>query len=208
MDRTDKKDLQGYAFIRNKIMHDGVMPSLREIAEAVGYSSRHSSEKLLLRLEDRGLLKRTADGIRLSSQKMPATEQTVDIPLVGSVACGLPTLAEQDYEALIPVSTKIARPGHLYFLLRAKGNSMNKAGIEDGDLLLIRIQQDAPDGEKVVAIINDEATVKKIYHKKDYIVLKPHSTNPDYQPIVLSKDFIIQGVVVATLPDVFTTLTA
>ena len=200
MDQTNKNDLRGYAFIRNQIIHTGVTPSLREIADAVGYDSRNSAEKMLVRLEDRGLIKRTENGIRLSGQTPSMTERTVDVPLVGSVACGLPTLAEQDFEALIPVSTRLARPGHTYFLLRARGTSMNKSGINDGDFLLVRQQPIADDGEKVVALINDDATVKRIYHENDVIVLKPNSTYKKHKPIILSDEFMIQGVVVATLP--------
>jgi repressor LexA len=200
MNKTNKNDLQGYAFIRNRIIHAGITPSLREIADAVGYSSRHSAEKMLVRLEDRGLIKRMRNGIRLSGHTPQMSDQTVDVPLVGTVACGLPTLAEQDFEALIPVSTRMARPGHTYFLLRAKGTSMDKSGINDGDLLLIRQQPAADDGEKVVALINNDATVKHIYHENGFIILKPNSTDPQHKPIVLTDEFMIQGVVVATLP--------
>jgi repressor LexA len=200
MNQTDKNDLQGYAFIRNRILHDGKTPSLREISDAVGYKSRHSAVKMLARLESRGLLKITRNGTRLSGQTPSMNERTVDVPLVGAVACGIPTLAEQNFEAIIPVSTKLATPGYKYFLLRAKGTSMNKSGINDGDLLLIRQQPVADDGEKVVALINDEATVKHIYHENGVIVLKPNSTDPEHKPIVLSDEFVVQGVVVATLP--------
>lgn len=127
-------------------------------------------------------------------------EQTIEIPLVGSVACGLPSLAEQTPEALIQVSTKIARPGHSYFLLRAKGTSMNKSGIDDGDLVLVRQQPLAEDGDKVVALVNDDATIKHFHRQRDVIVLKPNSSEARHKPIVLSDQFLVQGVVVATLP--------
>ena len=200
MDRTEKIDLAGFAFIRNRIIHIGVTPSLREIGRAIGYSSPRSAQLMLERLKKRGLIAYSNGIIRLSSQKTPVmTEQTVEVPLVGSVACGLPTLAEQDPEAFIQVSTKIARPGHTYFLLRARGNSMNKSGINDGDLLLVRQQPAAEEGEKVVALIDDDATVKHFYRESDVIVLKPNSTDKSHQPIILSEEFMIQGVVVAIL---------
>ena len=128
------------------------------------------------------------------------TEQTIEVPLVCSVACGLPSLAEQDPEALISVSTKIARRGHKYFLLRARGTSMNRAGIQDGDLVLVRQQASADRGEKVVALINDEATIKRFYPEDEVVLLKPDSSDKSHKPIVVSDDFLIQGVVVATLP--------
>src|SRR5437764_3966850 len=130
MNRTDKKDLQGYAFIRDQIIHSGVTPSLRVIGNAVGYGSPRSVQLMLERLKKRQLLSYKEGVIRLSSRTPIMGEQTIEIPLVGSVACGLPSLAEQSPEALIQVSTKIARPGHSYFLLRAKGASMNKSGID------------------------------------------------------------------------------
>jgi repressor LexA len=201
MDRTAKKDLQGYALIRNQILHSGVTPSLREIGRAVGYVSPRSVQLMLARLEKRGLLSYSNGIIKLSSRHPSGmVERTIEVPLVGSVACGLPSLAEQDYEALIEISTKIARSGHTYFILRAKGTSMNKSGIGDGDLVLVRQQLTAQEGEKVVALINDEATIKHFHREDDLIVLKPSSTDKKHKPIVLSDEFMIQGVVVTTLP--------
>lgn len=96
----------------------------------------------------------------------------------------------------------MAKPGNTYFLLRAIGTSMNKAGINDGDLLLVKQQPAAENGDKVVALINNDATVKRFYldHEKGIVILKPDSTYKKHQPIILSDDFIVQGVVVAVLP--------
>jgi repressor LexA len=199
MNRSEKKDLAGYAFVRNQILHTGVTPSLRAIGAVVGYNSPRSAQLMLGRLEKRGLLSYSNGVIRLTAHAPVMSEQTVDVPLVGAVACGLPSLAEQDPEAIIQVSTKIARPGHTYFLLRAKGTSMNKSGINDGDLLLVRQQPTAQEGEKVVALVDDNATVKHFHRDGDVVVLKPNSTQK-HKPIVLSDEFLIQGVVVATLP--------
>ena len=76
---------------------------------------------------------------------------------------------------------------------------MNKSGINDGNLVLVRQQSIADDGEKVVALVNDEATIKHLYHEEGAIVLKPNSTNPSHKPIVLSDEFVVQGVVIAAL---------
>ena len=201
MNRTEKKDIAGYAFIRNQIIHLGATPSLREIGRAIGYNSPRSVQLMLERLEKKGLLTRVGGVIRLSSRKTHTTnEQVIDIPLIGSVACGLPSLAEQVPEALIQVSTKIARPGSIYFLLRAIGTSMNRAGIQDGDLALVRQQSTAKNGDKVVALINDEATIKRFYSEAEVVILRPDSTDGSHKPIVVSDEFLIQGVVVATLP--------
>ena len=130
-----------------------------------------------------------------SAIEVAVTITTVDIPLLGNVACGLPIFADENIEAQVPISIKLIKKGFRYFLLRAKGNSMNDAGINDGDLVLIRKQQQAENGDKVVALINDEATIKEYHHNGKLVVLKPKSKSSKYQPIILTDDFIIQGVV-------------
>lgn len=117
------------------------------------------------------------------------------VPLVGTVACGLPIFAEENVEAEIPISTRLLKQGERYFILRAYGDSMDKAGINDGDLVLIKQQSTAENGEKVVALINDEAIIKEFSHQCDMIVLKPNSNNKSHYPIILTEDFKIQGVV-------------
>lgn len=192
--------MQGYVYLRNQILNSGVTPSLRAIGTAVGYKSPRSVQLMLNRLKKRGLLSYENGVVRLSSKIPVIGEQTVEVPLVGSVACGFPSLAEQNPEALIPISTKIARPGHNYFLLRARGTSMNKSGIQDGDFVLVRKQQTAEEGERVVALVNDDATIKHFHRQRDIVVLRPNSTRIKHKPIVLSAEFIIQGVVITTLP--------
>ena len=109
-------------------------------------------------------------------------------------------LAEQNIETYIPVSTALAKKGSNYFLLRATGDSMNLAGINDKDILLVRQQETADNGEKVVALIDEEATVKILEKKDDVVILRPRSTNPIHKPIILTNNCKIQGVVVAVLP--------
>jgi repressor LexA len=201
MDRTSKKDLQGYAFLRNSVLHSGVIPSLREIGRAIGYGSPRSVQLMLHRLQKKGLISYQDGIIKLSpAAHRDFTERTVAVPLIGSVACGSPSLAEQQPEALIEISTRIVRPHHSYFLLRAAGTSMNKSGINEGDLVLVRQQSTAHEGERVVALINDEATVKHFYREGKMVVLKPNSRDKQHKPIILSEEFLIQGVVVAVLP--------
>jgi repressor LexA len=202
MTQTEKNDLLGYSFIRNEIVHSGVTPSLRAIAKAVGYSSPRSAQLLLERLKEKGMIREKNGSIDLTSkQASQATERTVDVPLVGSVACGSPSLSEQDVEGVVAVSTKIAKPGHAYFILRAQGDSMDRAGINDGDFVLIRQQPVAHTGENIVALINDEATIKEFRPGKSATVLMPKSTNSKHKPIILTEDFQIQGVVVTTIPN-------
>ncbi len=132
--------------------------------------------------------------------------QTVDVPLIGTVACGTPVLAEENIQAQIPVSTKLAKPPHRYFLLKARGDSMDlpcpergQKGIDDGDLVLVRQQTIAKDGDTVVALIDNEATIKEFRIGGETYVLRPRSRNKQHQPIVLTKDFQVQGIVVAAI---------
>jgi repressor LexA len=196
------KDKKAYNLIRNKLIHEGRKPTLREINEVTGGKSPRSASIVIDRLVRIGLLKRHGDNIRLSENSIvnPASISTVDVPLVGTVSCGLPILAEENIETYIPVSTALARKGAIYFLLRASGDSMNQAGINDGDILLVRQQSIADDGQKVVALINDEATVKILERKNNAVILRPKSSNSKHKPIILTDNCEIQGVVVAVLP--------
>lgn len=125
---------------------------------------------------------------------------TVKVPLLGSVTCGLPSLAEQNIDSFISISTNLIKPSNNYFILRANGDSMNEVGINDGDLVLIRQQQVANENDLVVALIDNEATIKEFHRKQNMIILKPRSSNQKHQPIVLTSDFRIQGIVEKVLP--------
>lgn len=131
-----KKELQALRHIRNRIVHGEEPPSVRELQELMGYGSPNAAAYVISRLMQQGYIQRRKDRklqlLRDVSEE-PAHERTVQVPLVGRVPCGVPFLAEENVEALIPVSTRMARPPYRYFLLRAEGNSMNRAGIQDGD---------------------------------------------------------------------------
>jgi len=122
-------------------------------------------------------------------------EKMISIPVLGNVASGHPLFAEENIETEISVSTNLIRTDKNYFILRASGDSMNKANIDDGDLVLIRKEQTAEDGDRVVALIDDEATIKEFRNNGDHIVLLPKSTTKEHQPIILTRDFKIQGIV-------------
>jgi repressor LexA len=198
-----ERELQAMRHLRNAIVHDGYSPSVRDLSRVLGYRSPRTAFLLLASLIEKGWLKRRSDGELQLQKDLPESKdhaRTVEVPLVGTVACGSPIFAEENIEAYIPVSTKLAKPGGRYFLLRASGDSMDKAGIDDRDLLLVRQQNHAENGEKVVALIDDEATVKVLQREKDVVVLRPRSSNKRHRPIVLSENFIIQGVVTSVLP--------
>jgi len=200
------KELEAIRQIRNSLMHRGKMPSVREMMTSLGYRSPRSASVLMKKLMSKRILRRKPNGSyqlidNLHDDTMRA--QTVDIPLVGTVACGTPVLAEENIEGVIPVSTKLAKSPHRYFLLKTEGDSMNEKGINDGDLVLVRQQLTADDGDVIVALVDDEATIKEFYSLRDIIVLKPRSTNKQHKPMILTKDFQIQGVVVTVIPNVW-----
>lgn len=196
---SDKKALN---LIRNKLIHEGKKPTLREINEVTGGKSPRSASIVIDRLVRIGLLKKVGDNLRLIENSLlnPTSIETINIALIGTVTCGIPMLAEENIEAYIPISTNLAKKGSNYFLLRASGNSMDLAGINDKDILLIKQQNTAENNEKVVALINDEATVKIFERTNSAIILRPKSTNSIHKPIVLTDNCQIQGVVVAVLP--------
>jgi repressor LexA len=188
--------------LHNWIMIHGQMPSLRQLMVKMNYKSPRSPMLLMNELEDNGFIKKRQDGsYRLMKElKSEHSARTVLIPLVGSATCGYPMLAEQNIEAMIPVSTELIESSEKYFLLRASGDSMNKAGIDDKDLVLVKQQPIANNGDIIVALIDDEATIKEYNHKGDFVSLMPRSTNKKYQPIILTRNFQIQGKVVTTIP--------
>ncbi len=198
------QELRALRFVRNHIVHSQRPPSIREVQRELGYSSPRSAAKLLEQLEELGLIKRCKQTKQLQVLKdLPearAHARTVLIPLVGSAPCGAPLLAEQNIEAMIPISVSLAKPPAKYFLLRAVGDSMNRAGIEDGNLVLVRQQATAENGDRVVALIDDEATIKTLKRSADVVALVPRSRNPKHLPIYLTSNFQIQGVVKAVLP--------
>ena len=198
-----KKQIKAMRIIRNSLIHKGRSPSVRELMGALGYRSPRSAAMIVEKLIEERFLRRKRNGCLQIIRDFKDDEmhaQTIDVPLVGTVACGIPILAEENVEAIVPVSKRLARMPYRYFLLRAQGDSMDKKGIDNGDLVLVRQQQVAENGDTVVALIDGEATIKEIQVSKDAVILKPKSTNRAHKPIIVSSDFRIQGIVVASIP--------
>lgn len=197
------KQLEAVRHIRNWIQLRGRTPSIRELMEALNYKSPRSAQVVLEELLEMGIIQKFSDGgyqLLTNPDLGSGHVETVNVPVVGSVAAGAPILAEENIEGFIPVSTFLAKHGSKYFLLHVKGDSMNKGGINDGDLVLVRQQPTANNGERVVALIDNEATVKEFRRAKGAVILYPKSSNPKHMPIVMTEDFQIQGVIIATLP--------
>jgi len=192
--------------IRSHLMKHGKMPSVRALMKELDYKSPRSAAVVMQKLIDKNILEKKKDGtIRLVRYEVEETgetplEQTVKIPLLGTVTCGIPIYAEENIEAEMAVSVKIARPPGKYYLLKARGDSMNLRGINDGNLVLVKHQEHAESGDMVVALIDNEVTVKELKINKENVVLLPRSTNNTHTPIILSRDFSIQGIVVSVIP--------
>jgi repressor LexA len=167
-------------------------PSVREIGEAVGLSSSSTVHNHLNQLERRGLIKRDPSKSRTVQLVADAgvadkRRNAVAIPVVGNVAAGAPILAEQNIEDHLLLSPELAQEG--WFLLRVRGDSMVNAGILDGDLVLVRPQPDASNGQIVVAMVDGEATVKRFERGPNAVRLI--AENPAYEPIVTTQATIV-----------------
>lgn len=178
--------------------------TIRALQAILGYASPRSISVLLDQIMDKWYLYRDSqDQIRISPSFQSDSLDVRMIPLIGTIACGMPIFAEENIETEIPVATRLISASKKYFFLRAQWDSMNQKGIDDGDLVLIE-QTDVPrDGQIVAALINDEATLKEFRHEWDLAYLIPHSDNPKHRPIILgdfSDNFSIQGVFVRSFP--------
>lgn len=186
-------------YIGRHTQEKGYPPTVREIGEGVGLRSSSTVHSHLKALQNLGYIVRDAAltrAIRLadSLNPIPAMKQDL-VPLVGRVAAGQPILADQNIEDHYPVPHEWTA-GQQCFLLRVKGDSMIEDGILDGDLVLIRSQQTANDGDTVVGLIENEATVKRLYREGSRVRLQP--ANSTMQPIY-ADDVTILGKVVGLL---------
>lgn len=175
---------------------DGVPPSVREIGKAVGLKSTSSVQANLDTLEREGYIQRDPmlkRSIRVVGQV--ERENVTSVPLVGTVTAGMPILAVEQIEGYIPYSGKVSRDKPL-FALKVRGESMIDAGIHDGDIVIVEKTPTAVNGDMVVAMIEDEATVKTFYKEKGHFRLQPH--NDAFEPII-TDEVIILGKVVSLI---------
>ena len=203
--KLTQKQEEFFNILRDYIRREKIPPTNREMLKIMGLKSPRSVTQYLDALEEGGYIQHGKGARNIKIIKSPYDNsdsvKTIKVPILGYIPCGTPFLAEENIESCVAISEKIAKPPHKHFILRAVGDSMNKAGINDGDLVLIRQQITANNGDIVVALIDDEATIKQLRLHKDYIMLEPKSTNADHCPIVLERDFRIQGVVVRSMPE-------
>ena len=189
MPRTSNKSELILDYVNQFVQENGFAPSIREIGEAVGLRSTASVSYHLHQLQEKGLL--VSPGSKGRKRAISTGVRPGQIPVVGLVTAGIPILAVENQEGTIPWE---GDPG--CFALRVRGESMIGAGILSGDLVVVRPQQTAMDGQIVVARIGDEATVKRLSRRSGQVWLLPE--NPEFEPIDGSEAEII-GLVKAVI---------
>ncbi len=183
-------------YIKSEILNRGFPPAVREICEAVHLKSTSSVHAHLETLEKNGYIRRDPTKPRaieiLDDDFALTRREMVNVPIVGTVAAGQPILAQENIENYFPIPSEYM-PNEQSFMLRVKGESMINAGILNGDCVLVKQQPTASNGDIVVALIDDSATVKTFYREEGHIRLQPENDSMD--PIIVEDDIQILGKV-------------
>ena len=194
--KISKKQSEILEYIKEQILEKGYPPAVREICEAVHLKSTSSVHAHLETLEKNGYIRRDAtkpSAIEIIDDNFNLVRrEVVNVPLVGTVAAGQPILAVENIETYFPVPAEFM-PNEQSFMLRVKGDSMINAGIFDGDQVLVKQQATAENGDMVVALIDDSATVKTFYKENGYYRLQPENDN--MEPIIITGNLQILGKV-------------
>ncbi|HIZ22896.1 MAG TPA: transcriptional repressor LexA, partial [Candidatus Blautia faecigallinarum] len=172
-------------YIKNEILNRGFPPAVREICEAVHLKSTSSVHSHLEALEKNGYIRRDATKPRaieiIDDNFNLVRKEVVNVPVIGTVAAGQPILAVENIETYFPIPSEYM-PNEQSFMLKVRGESMINAGIYDGDMVLVRKQNTAQNGDIIVALLDDSATVKTFYKEKDCCRLQPENDTMD--PII------------------------
>jgi len=207
--QISEKQYQIFKFIVSTIKKLGYPPSVREIAEAVNLSSSATVHSHLKKLEELGYIKRGKGSSRTIEILNPVFKSQTNadnfsniilIPIVGNVAAGTPILAQENIEEYFPITSDFIKDSSDVFMLKVKGDSMINAGILDRDYIIVRKQDTARNGEIIVALIEDEATVKRFLKTSDVIKLIPEN---DFMKPIIVKDVKIAGKVIGIIRKYF-----
>ena len=194
--KISKKQLEILEYIKSQILERGFPPAVRGICEAVHLKSTSSVHSHLETLEKNGYIRRDPTkprAIEILDDTFNLTRrELVNVPIIGQVAAGEPILAQENIENYFPIPAEIM-PNNQTFLLKVKGESMINAGILDGDMVLVEEARTASNGDMVVALIEDGATVKTFYKEEGVFRLQPENDNMD--PIIV-KELMILGKVI------------
>lgn len=193
--KISNKQREILEYIKQEILNKGYPPAVREICEAVDLKSTSSVHSHLETLEKNGYIRRDPTkprAIEIIDDNFNLTRrEVVNVPLIGKVAAGQPLLAVENIENYFPIPTEFM-PNAESFMLTVKGESMINIGILDGDQILVQRQSDAKNGDVVVALVDDSATVKTFYKEDGYYRLQPENDNMD--PIIVNECSIIGKV--------------
>ncbi|NLY45246.1 MAG: transcriptional repressor LexA [Tissierella sp.] len=193
-----QKQIEILLYIKSEIQRQGYPPAVRDICKGVNLKSTSTVHGHLEKLEAKGYIRkdptkpRAIEILDKEDDFLLARKKTVDIPIIGQVTAGLPILAVENIEDTFPVAVEFVE-GHDVFFLRVKGESMVDAGILDEDLVLVQEQKTANNGDIVVALLDDEATVKRFYKEKDRIRLQPEN---QFMDPIYALDIVILGKVI------------
>ena len=201
-----KRQAEILSFIRSHIQYSGFPPTISEIQEQFSFKSPNAVQEHLKALVRKGQIRRNPNqwrGLELTvsnkSREESTQYSTVSVPLIGRVTAGLPVWAEENFEGTISVDRSIVGRATRLFALHVHGDSMIKAGIYDGDIAIVQQQSVADHGDTVIALLGDEATVKRFYRKGKAIILQPENDAMAAIRISEGSDFKILGKVIATL---------
>lgn len=197
MSKDNNRDIQTeiYEFIKSEVINKGYPPSVREICAQVGLSSTSTVHGHLSRMEKKGLIKRDPTKPRAIEllKDTVVKKELIDIPIIGKVTAGKPILAVENIEDYFPLPLEYIKNNNDLFILKISGESMIEVGIYDKDLAIIEKVNSASNGDIVVALINEEATIKTFYKEKDHIRLQPE--NHTMEPIIVPSCDIIGRLV-------------
>lgn len=194
-DRLTKKQNTVYQFIKSRLSVTGEAPLLKEIAKEIGVGSIRSVTQHLRALQKKGLIVRdryARRGISLVEDTKLPGEEMIRVPVFASAGCGSPSvIAEQTYDEYIMVSPDMVdRRRNDLFVIRAIGSSMQSSGISDGDYILVRQTSDVQTGDRVVAIVDGNAVIKRFAFAGDAVMLNPDSEDPQYRPFIVRRDSV------------------
>ncbi len=199
-EKLTAKQREVLEFIKNQILNKGYPPSVRDICEAVHLKSTSSVHAHLNTLERKGYIHRDSSKPRaieiVDDTFNMARREVVNIPVIGTVAAGQPLLAVENIENYFPIPAEYL-PNKKLFMLKVHGESMINAGILDGDLVLVQEQSEAANGDMIVALVEDSATVKTFYKEDGYYRLQPENDSMD--PIIVHGEMKILGKVIGDL---------
>jgi repressor LexA len=190
-----KRQQEIFDYVKRHVGEHGYPPTVRDIGKAIGLTSSSTVHAHLANLEKLGLLRRDPTkprAIEVLAGKAKSVVTRQGLPVVGQVAAGQPVLAEENIDEYVPVP-RIAGGDEGEFVLRVRGDSMKDAGILEGDHVIVRRQDTAANGEIVVALVGEEATVKRFFRERDHVRLQPE--NAALEPI-LTRDVQLLGRVV------------